>query len=279
MHQAQNQSAESAPTTQKVEVLKIRFDLRLRPNQIYKFRGAIAAAAGWENNLFHNHGYRPSGLAKSSSVEQPGVAKLAPKEAEATNLEDAKQVSETNLSKAVFYRYPLIQYRSEGGYAAIWAMGEGINALRNWMNNGLTNFRMGGRKYALKITDFKGENFYLKVSDTMQTYRLMDWLALNSDNYQRWQSMEDYSARIILLEEILAGHLLSFATAAQWQIPQRFEVKLWNVRNCRPMMVHGTERIAFTILYKTNLLLPANIAVGRSTAFGFGVQQPTKAIL
>ncbi len=266
MHTTQNKQNTNennkASVKQRIEVLKIRFDLPLKPNQIYQFRGAVADAAGWENNLFHNHGYQPP-----SSQDQPGAAK--------EQLGTAPMV-EKKWTKAVFYRYPLIQYRSEGGQAAIWAMGEGINALRQWMNNGLSNFWIGGRKKALKITDFKGADFYLAHSETLHAYRLMDWLALNQANYQRWQTLERYSLRITLLEEILAGQLLSFATAAEWQVPKHFEVQLLNVRSCRSVKVHGTEKIAFNLLYKTNLLLPPNMAVGRSTAFGFGVQQPIK---
>ena len=258
----QKKAAQSTTSPQLVETLKLRFDLPLRPNEIYQFRGAIADAAGWEHNLFHNHGYQPP-----EQAEQPNAASN-----HLTKAADTPQ----QLSKAVFYRYPLIQYRSEGGKAAIWAMGDGIEAIRQWMNDGLDNFRIGGRRRPLKIVDFKGTDFHLRRTETMQTYRLMDWLALNQANYQRWQKMERYTERITLLEEVLVGQILSFATAAQWQIPNRFEVQLYNVRSARPVHVHGTDKMAFNILYKTNLLLPPAMAVGRSVAFGFGVQQPTK---
>ena len=258
----QEESTSSRPNRQLIETLKIRFDLPLLPKHIYQFRGAMADAAGWEHNLFHNHGYQPP-----EQAEQPNAA--------SDRLTKAADLPK-QLSKAVFYRYPLIQYRSEGGKAAIWAMGDGIEAIRQWMNDGLDNFRIGGRRKPLKIVDFKGTDFYLRRTEELHTYRLMDWLALNQVNYQRWQKIGRYIERITLLEEVLAGQLLSFATAAGWQIPERFEVQLYNVRSARPVQVHGSEKIAFNILYKTNLCLPPSIAVGRSTAFGFGVQQPTK---
>ena len=266
MQKSQNkpQSSDNSatPTRRLVETLKLKFDLPLNPSQIYQFRGAVADAAGWENNLFHNHGYQ------SPSENLPGAA----------NEENAPQVpSEKEVFRqAIFYRYPLIQYRCEDGKAVIWGMGDGIKALQQWLNQGLDTFRMGGRRCPLRIIDFKGTDFYLEKTKQFYTYRLMDWLALNQENYEKWNKIDRYTERIKLLEEVLAGHLLGFATAANWQIPNRFEVYLHNVRSVRPVKVHGSERMAFNVLYRTNLKLPAGVAIGRSVAFGFGVQQPTR---
>lgn len=264
-NKAQNSSlaktTKEQPTKRLVETLKLRFDLPLRPDEIYQFRGAVADAAGWENNLFHNHGYR------APEMTQPGAAKTAATE---------KTIDSPNSNKAVFYRYPLIQYRSEGGKATIWAMNAGIKSLQQWLNRGMDNFSIGGRRRSLKIVDFKGADAFLEKTESFHTYRLMDWLALNQENYQKWLKMDRHIDRTSLLEEILAGQLLGFATAANWQIPNRFDAYIQHIRSARPVKVHGTQRIAFNLLYRTNLKLPTGLALGRSVAFGFGVQQPTK---
>ncbi len=216
--------------------LFVQFDLPLYPRQIAQWRGMVSESAGWSNDLFHNH--------QNSDAHQ------------------------------YIFRYPLIQYRSVRGKAALWAIGPGVEAVRQWVgHNGKIKTR-NESVISLRIIDLLEQQHRLQMTDSLQTYRLMDWIALNEANYQRWKNTDTLVGRVRLLDEILAGQLLGFATALHWQLPQRLEARLLNLKKMRTVKLHDFQAIAFNVLYRTNLMLPTAIALGRGKAFGFGVQAP-----
>ena len=228
-------------TSYLVSTIQLNFNLPLTPAQIPAWRGAVAASAGWDKDAFHNH-----------------------------------QGSQS--AKTVHYRYPQVHYRSEGGRAAIWAWGDGVTAVQQWINNtDLAAFRMNGKPCPLMLTNFQQQDQPLAQTSEWYTYRLLDWLALNQDNYTRWQALPTLMPRIRLLEEILTGQILGFATANDWQVPERFTAELVNLKRIRPVKVHGDRRMAFNVLFRAPLRLPSGMALGRSVAFGFGVQMPIRS--
>ena len=209
-------------------------EVNLYPRQIPVFRGAIAEWAGWDNDYFHNH----------LSEEQ------------------------------VVYRYPLIQYRSVEGRGCLYALQEGVTALQQAL------FRPGdhcieSKEGALNLNYYSISNqqHELKLLDGWAVYYLNDWLALNTDNYQKWKQNPRLMQRAMLLEEILAGHLLGFAAGIGWRLPERsIQVEVMDIYQQRKVKVHGADSIAFNIRYRANLLLPDDIGLGRSVSHGFGVQ-------
>ena len=223
--------------------LSLTFDIGLHPRQIQRWRGMVAESAGLENELFHNH--------NSAAPDAEGAA-----------------------ADGLHHRYPLIHYRSRGGKACLWGMGEGAEALKNWAQkmqakNGDNNWRLQQwieKDHTLELTP-----------DTFHTYRLMDWIALNGANYHQWKQCGSLAERVALLDNILAAHLLKFASGAGWVLPQRLEARLLLIRDIRQVRLFGENRMAFNAVYRANIRLPDGIALGSAVAFGFGYQQATAA--
>lgn len=229
-----------------IPTLSAQFDLALYPRQIPNWRKDIIQSTGGENDLFHN-------------------------EAWVTPEEDP-----TTPKKQYLERYPLIQYRSHQGKAAIWGIGAGAVAVRDWVLRTGGQFDINGTSTSLRIDYIKEQDHLLYVDTHKHTYRLMNWLPLTPTNYQRWQAIETLVQRVQFLDHLLANQLIGFAKGIQWQIPQRFEVNLLTIREMRTVRFKEHQRIAFNVLFTTNLVLPHQMAVGRSVAFGFGMVQKTK---
>lgn len=241
LNKIKNEELKKLTSQIELPILFYQFDLPLLPHQIPMWRGAVAESAGLEFDLFHNH-------------------------------DNAEESSNSHR-----VRYPQIQYRSWNGRAAIWACGAGVKVARKWINKvDLTAFNIGGRKRRIKITDITDDDFMLQISPTPITYRLNDWVAFNQENYQRWQQADDLIERIKIMNEVLEGQLLGFSKAMGYELPERIEAKVLNLRSTKPVRVHNYQPMAFNILYRTNIVLPPHIAVGRHKAFGFGVQMPVK---
>lgn len=240
---SKSHQAQPSNSTCEVTTLRLAFDLHLYPRQITRWRGAIAESAKYAP-LFHNH-YNPKPITQRPAADDPAAKKYN-------------------------YLYPLIQYRSEGGKAALFGINEGAEALRTWVMQTGGKLKMGGRIHDLRLTKLEEEKWQLQMLPHMATYRLMDWVPLNQENYAKWRAAKNLTERVALLENILAGNLLSLANGLNWQLPQRMDVCLLHIRNSRKVQVHRENRIAFNVLFKVNMELPNGAALGRSVAFGYG---------
>lgn len=242
--------------------LYTQFSLPLRPGQIPAFRGAVAEAAGWENDLFHNH-------ARTEVV--PEVQPVAEGPAPA-----AEQAPTVTLKDQFLNRYPRIQYRVRDGKAAIWAIGEGVPALRRWLMEKGDHLTMGGRQYPLLIEQLREGSHQLRIQPEKRLYRLMDYQPFNPDNYREWKQAEHLIARIQLIERILTNNLLILAKVADVFLEERIEAQLMNLRETKTVRTHGTKRLAFNLIFKTNLDLPQAVALGKAVSHGFGVCEAIK---
>lgn len=218
-----------------MNVIQVVFpEVKLYPQQIPVFRGAVAGWAGREDALFHNH----------------------------------------QGEKGVAYRYPLIQYRCVEGHGSLYALQEGVAAVQQaLLRPGNHQVESKEGVFALNYYSIANEQHELKLSEKWATYYLNDWLALNSENYRIWREQPGLRHRVSLLEGALAGHLLAFATGIGWRLPQgSLKVELLDTYSRRKVKVHGNESIAFNIRYRSNLELPDDIALGKAVSHGFGVQ-------
>lgn len=266
--------------SKNINTLKVQFSLPLRPQQIPQWRGAVAESAGWKNDLFHNHNNNGKVYLNKEKalVQSPALVMLVPNGYQTIPEPVHAQAisSRVSPSSGLLYRYPLIHYRVIKGRAAIFGLSEGAEAIRHWLLKHSGTLQMGGRDYDLYIDGMKEQPHELRMLPYMQGYRLMDYVPLNQENYRIWQKAQNYHARIDLLERMLTGHIISFANAAAWRIPERFKVEIMLVNDTRSIKLHGVSRLAFNLIYKTNIDLAPGIALGRGISHGFGTQMPTR---
>ena len=254
---------------QNLHILQTNFSLPLSPKQISSFRGAVAEAAGWEKDLFHNHDNTQVILEERESNGQQPLG----------NLQLAIQAKSVTLKTTYHYRYPLIQYRVMNGKASIWSIDKGTDALRTWLFTKDSKLLMGNREVPLLIEGMKELPFQLKMLPEMKGYRILDYLPFNDDNYKKWKATERLSERIIMLESILTGHILGFSKSMGYQLPERLEVQLLHIWDTKTMRLHACKRLAMGLVYKANIDLPPGLALGKGSSHGFGVQMPTRSKL
>ena len=173
------------------------------------------------------------------------------------------------------YRYPLIQYRVIKGKAAIIGIGEGSETLRRALLE-VRELQIGNTKVPLRINHLSEEEVTIKMLPQAREYRLMDWLPLNSENYQLWKNAKGLSQQTALLDKLLVGQLITLANGVNWQIPERMEAYLTALHKIKTVKVHGQDRVAFNVSFMANIDIPTDLAIGRSVAFGFGVTYPFK---
>lgn len=216
----------------KLQLLTTTFDLPLKFRDISRWRGAWCEMVGWEVDFFHNH--------------RDGDGK-------------------------VLYRYPLIQYRSDNNYASLVALQDAVPAVQSTVAASIWKINWKDHTTRLQMTNFQVRTEELQLADKLHTYRIRNYLPFNSDNLKQWQSRPLLIDKIALLGRLIPGHLISFAKGINWRIPGRFDVEITNLTSQHAVALHEVLRPAFDLEFRTQLLLPSGIAIGKGVSHGFGV--------
>jgi Cas6b C-terminal domain/Cas6b N-terminal domain len=215
-----------------MKILTATFSIPIQPNQLNQWRGALAEYAGWSDDQFHNH---------------------------------------QGEKNQYHYRYPTIAYRSHEGQAGLFALGEGVVSIQDMLLRSSKDIRIGNRYMPLHIQDFRINNYEPSMSEAPKQYYLKNWLALNADNYKKWQVLPSLGERVAMLEQILSSNIVSFAKGVAWQLPVRVEAKLVQLQHTHKIISHRTELIAFDVVFAANIDLPEGLGLGKSCSLGFGV--------
>lgn len=215
----------------KIPILLIRFDNAISFYEIPLFRGAVLKALGNDAELlYHNH----------------------------------------TGEKTFRYAYPMIQYKRIQKKAAIFCIGEGVEVIGQFLAAQRFDMHWGQREVLLTIESVSPKRNLVQAWDATFCYHLRNWLALNSENYQKYKDLDEMSARVAFLEKILVGNLLSFAKGMKIEIQDQVVCKLLAMEQPRVVTVKDTKMMAFDVEFKTNLSLPDYIGVGKHASIGYG---------
>lgn len=216
----------------KIRYLKIRFDQPIFPYDIPRFRAAVIEKTQRASDRFHNH----------------------------------------KGDEEYLYRYPLIQYKVTEKKASIVCLEEATDDIHHLLQQRDLDLRVGDRSASYTIEHIDLHYHEVQTWEREFQYSLLNWQALNQKFYLRYQELEDDGpAQIELLESILRGHILAFATGINWQVEARITAKITQVKEIKPLTFKGRDILAFTLQFKTNVSLPNYIGLGKGSSVGFGV--------
>lgn len=168
------------------------------------------------------------------------------------------------------YSYPLIQYKRIHKKAAIFCIGDGVEAIGQFLAAQKFDLYLGERPVQLSIETVCPKRNLVQTWDTTFRYYLRNWLALNSENYQRYKALDEITARISFLENILIGNLLSFAKGMKIDIQNQIVCKMLTLNEPRLVRVKNVNVMAFDAEFKSNLSLPDYMGIGKHASIGYG---------
>lgn len=215
-----------------IRTLTIFYDTRISQKEVPLFRGAVVNSMGDNVNvLFHNH-------------------------------------TEGDTHR---YSYPLIQYKSLNGKAAITCVEEGADIIGQFLSKTSEPLFIGDREVSMDVEQIIPEKIDIRVSNTYTQYCLHHWLPLNSHNYEQYRNTDSLIERIQILENVLAGNILSFLTGVGIHLETRFDLSITDILPPRLYTYKGVNLMAFDIDFKANITLPSYIGIGKSASIGNGV--------
>lgn len=169
------------------------------------------------------------------------------------------------------YAYPLIQYKRIRQKAAIVCMAQGVEETGELFSSATFNMQLGERNINFAVENIRPQNYNIQVWETMFRYRLHNWCCLNSDNYEKFHTLEGIVERTQFLERILTGNILSMAKGIGLFFDKQVECKITSVSAPRAMRAKGVRMHCLDIEFDTNVSLPNYIGLGKHASIGFGV--------
>ncbi len=217
-------------TNSYINTLLVKFDNEISFNEISLFRGAVLNSIGKDVELLF-HNHTDVGFR---------------------------------------YSYPLIQYKRIHKNAAILCIGDGVEAIGQFFEKEHFLANLGTRPVQLSIKSIIPQRTLIQIWDATFRYYLRNWLPLNSENYEKYKRIDGVAERVVFLEKILVGNILSFAKGLDINIEKEIECKLILFREPRLVFVKNIKVMSFDVEFKTNLSLPDYIGIGKHSSIGFG---------
>ncbi len=188
-----------------------------------------------------------------------------------SSLNEKNVLFHNHLEDGFRYAYPLIQYKRIRGKAAIMGIGEGTKVLDEILSLGQITLELKNKESVFTVEETIAENIGILHSEEMISYQLHDWLPLNSENYEKYNSSESLAFRLSLLEKILVGNLLSFVKGIGIHLEEQIIVSITQLNKEKVIKYKDVGLMSFDISFKANIVLPDNIGLGKSSSTGFGV--------
>jgi hypothetical protein len=234
-----------------ISTLLLTFDLQIPKSKLYAFRGALIDFVGYDKDSFHN---------KNNEAGQ--------------------------LGKPII-RYPKIQYRALDKHLQIWAINEGIPALKAIIKNDcIHDFSLEGYPMELKVIKEKETlNFLPDVTKKKHQYRIHQYIPFNDEKFTAFEALNKLTDKIKMLEQLLLNELVLFTYAINWSLSpaQRITTQLLDIEKVgdgaytTKNQQKQTQKIhykkVYTLTFETNVDFPDGISLGRHKSVGYGVLQ------
>ena len=130
---------------------------------------------------------------------------------------------------------------------------------------------LGDREVTFDVEKVLPEKTDVGITEMPITYRLYQWLPLNSKNYEQFKNTDELVEKIQILERVLAGNILSFLSGVGVYLDEKFDVHITNITNQKLMPYKKVRLMAFDIEFKANLSLPSYVGIGKNASIGNGV--------
>ena len=168
------------------------------------------------------------------------------------------------------YAYPLIQYKRINGCAAIVCINEGIDAIKNHLQNLNHEIRIGNRLTYLTIDTISPRNSTIEINNELHNYSINSWLPLNNENYGSYIRTESIVERYSMLEKIMTGNILSFAKGIEVYFSEQIACKITDISKIYYTDYKNVRMMALNATFKCNATLPNDVGIGKGVSLGHG---------
>lgn len=212
-------------------LLLIRFNNSISQQEIEYFRGAVVNALTEKDILFHHHFPEGSGL---------------------------------------LYSYPLIQYKRINNKAAILCFETGTEVIGKLFNDTSMDFNLNGRKDIFEVERISVFQHKVQIWNSKFIYQIRKWLALNQENYEKYNQLLGVADKTLFLERILIANILSFAKGLNIFFDKQVECKLTKLGDPIITKYKNVKMTMFDTEFVSNVSIPNYTGLGKGVSIGYG---------
>jgi len=181
--------------------------------------------------------------------------------------------------------YAKIQFRLHRGNNLVWAIEDGISAMRSLLNNDvLENFSLNGKIYKqLIITEDEYDEEQPKFTSETYNYTLRNYVPFNADTVKSFEQITGVANQIKRIEKLIQNELVLFSYAAKWELkkdqimspvitklePTENYIYTTRDKNSGAKITHYEKQ--YDIEFACNCIVPGGIGIGRHKSYGSGV--------
>lgn len=174
-----------------------------------------------------------------------------------------------HLEVGLRYSYPLVQYKSLNNKPAIVGIGRGGSAIMDLPRNG--NLIIGKRPRTYSLEDINIEQYEPDIDKEPKMYSIMRYIPLNTTNIEEFDSLPALTDKICLLEDIINANILAFFKGIGYHCNEEIQTVISSIDRIYDLYYKNVRFKGFDMKFITNVLLPNNIGLGKSSSVGFGV--------
>lgn len=184
---------------------------------------------------------------------------------------DVPLIFHNHKEDGLAYSYPLVQYKSISGNAAVVLVEEGCRYVAELLSVAGKDVIISGRRITLEIAGFKAVETEVQVGNNTLTYFIGNWCPLNSENTAIFKKIDSDEERLGFLNKILIGNILSMGKGTDIFLEGTVHCSICSIKNEKSTPYKGVDFITMDIEFKTNVNLPDSISLGKHSSIGFGV--------
>lgn len=177
------------------------------------------------------------------------------------------QLLHNHNNQELIYSYPLVQYKKIENNIIIFAIEEGLIAIKEIMTD-LKEIKM---KNTYNITEkiLYEKEYEIEETDELIQYKIVTpWIALNQKNYKKYKTITDQKEKKLFLNKIFIGNILSMCKSFGIMVNKRLVVKTH--LKIQDVEYKSVILKGFTGEIQTNFKLPDYIGLGKGVSHGYG---------
>ena len=181
------------------------------------------------------------------------------------------KLSENSIKRKIYN--PLLQYKIIDGTPFIFAMEDGVDALKEVLPD-LSELYLGHKKYNVKEIIEKDMDYEVGVTEKRRKYEFeTPWLALNEEDYGKFKYLYEQE-RNSALSKMMIRNILGFVRSFDIEITSRIRVK-HDLKEIQPFKL-GTSTSGFVGHFDINFQIPEHFGIGNLSDRGFGSITPKR---
>ncbi|NBG87367.1 CRISPR-associated endonuclease Cas6 [Isachenkonia alkalipeptolytica] len=178
-----------------------------------------------------------------------------------------EEIFHNHKDEKFMFRYPLVQYKVVKEIPMIIGINEGAKRVQS-LGMVTDELVLEGKKHEVFQKTVETKRKEITTLEEYRHYKFeTPWIALNQKNIRKYRNASPWEKEEIL-KKILIGNILSLAKGLNYEVKE--EIHCWlNIKACEVNMKNIAMQ-GFKGTFKTNVVLPDYLGIGKSVAKGFG---------